>query len=168
MHRLAATFRGGQRGERRLGVLEDVGWRLQRILSVFAQQHPDVTASVTTAHTAAELTGPRRGELDAAFLLERSLGSDAEETAQTSSRYGPNRSSSCWPHHHPLADSPAIPLAALVRMPVTLSPRAENPAVHETFVALCRRAGFEPVLGPAHRTAADALATVAASRGRGL
>ncbi len=168
VHRLVAPFRDGRRGELRLGVLEDMGWRLQHILSVFAQHHPDVAVSVTTAHTAAKSAGLRRGELDAAFVLERSLGPDAEQVGQGNALdllpLWPEPVFVVLPQRHPLAELPAIPLAALARMPVILSPRAENPAVHHTFVALCRRAGFEPVIGPVYRTAADALATVAASR----
>jgi DNA-binding transcriptional LysR family regulator len=50
------------------------------------------------------------------------------------------------PEAHRLADEEAIPLSSLAEEEFVLFPRDIAPRLHDTFVAICRRAGFEPRL----------------------
>jgi DNA-binding transcriptional LysR family regulator len=50
------------------------------------------------------------------------------------------------PERHPLAGEQAIPLSALADEEFVLFPREIAPRLHDTFVAIYRRAGFEPRL----------------------
>jgi DNA-binding transcriptional LysR family regulator len=47
---------------------------------------------------------------------------------------------------HPLAAESEIPLGALAGQPFVMFPRELAPRLYETLVAVCRRAGFEPVI----------------------
>lgn len=165
--RLATQLSRGDRGSLRLGVIEGMGWRLQRILVEFAAAHPHIRVDFTNAHTADKLARLRSRELDVALVLHRDshtlldAPSDAEDLHLLPLWPEPVRL--VLPQRHPLAALPAVPLAALDGMPVMLSPRAQNPPVHDAFYALMGNAGIEPVLGPPFHSTEDALANVAAS-----
>jgi DNA-binding transcriptional LysR family regulator len=48
------------------------------------------------------------------------------------------------PADHPLADRPAVELAAAAEHPILVHPRESNPAHHDLLIDLFRRAGLEP------------------------
>lgn len=48
------------------------------------------------------------------------------------------------PRHHALANSRSIPLARLAKEKFILFHRGFSPAMHESILAVCRRAGFSP------------------------
>lgn len=156
--RLAEDLVRGDSGELRLGTNEGMGWRLQRVLMAFRQARSDVSVAVTTAHAPAKIAALRAREIDCAFIRS---APDDDDLALLHVWDEPLLA--VLPQRHPLAALPEVPLTALRDLPVMIIPRSDNPGVFDAFTARCRQAGFEPVLGPAYRSAEDALANIAAS-----
>jgi DNA-binding transcriptional LysR family regulator len=68
------------------------------------------------------------------------------------------------PERHALAAQAAVSLADLSSLPLILGPRATNPGMHDQLLALCRRSGLDPRLGPPLENLQEALATISAGR----
>ncbi|MFE2437220.1 LysR substrate-binding domain-containing protein, partial [Streptomyces sp. NPDC059409] len=66
------------------------------------------------------------------------------------------------PAAHELAGRDRLRLADLARLPLRIAPRAENPVLFDTVVLACRKAGFEPSLGPPSTGLQETLAEIGA------
>jgi len=70
------------------------------------------------------------------------------------------------PHRHPLSGRRELDLRHLAETPVTVLPRADNPAFHDSVLAACRSAGVAPTIVEAVESGVDhAMLLVAAGLG---
>ncbi|GAB6035470.1 LysR family transcriptional regulator [Fundidesulfovibrio butyratiphilus] len=69
------------------------------------------------------------------------------------------------PLGHPLAETPCVPLAALAGLPMIWMPRDLGPALHDSMLDHCRRAGFTPHIVQEAAAKQTMLALVAAGLG---
>ena len=83
----------------------------------------------------------REREFDLAISLCPEIASELELEAIRKERLV-----ALLPNRHPLANEEAIPLASLAEEEIVLFPREIAPRLHDAFVAIYRRAGFEPRL----------------------
>ena len=83
----------------------------------------------------------RNGSIDLALSLCPEIAAELEQAAIR--REG---LVALLPESHRLADEEAIPLSSLADEEFVLFPRDIAPRLHDTFVGICRRAGFEPRL----------------------
>lgn len=117
--------------------------RIAVIMSEFVKSYPDVLVSPEENNTATLIAGLHAGKLDAAFVRCPTAEFDglalepvaAEDTL------------AALPEGHPFHQSPSIALASLAKEKIILTPRALNSGLHDSVVAACQHAGFDPVLG---------------------
>ncbi|MFD0345558.1 LysR substrate-binding domain-containing protein [Kitasatospora aburaviensis] len=64
------------------------------------------------------------------------------------------------PARHALADRAEVDLAELAALPLRLTERRNHPALVDLVMDACAESGFRPVLGPAHTTLQDTLASI--------
>ena len=69
------------------------------------------------------------------------------------------------PAEHRLARAPSVTLAALAQEKLILFARRMNLVMHDAIVEACRRAGFEPILGPEYQALFAIFPAVAAGFG---
>lgn len=141
--RAAETLARGDAGLLRVGSSENLGPRLDEILTAVRRRRPAVTVTLVAATTPDKLAAVAAGDLDAAFV--RAAGPAPGVVV------------------HPLWDEPlhvAVPadraphdggpvaLATLADLPLSQVPRTANPGVFDLITAACRDAGFTPRPGP--------------------
>ncbi|GAA1223538.1 LysR family transcriptional regulator [Kitasatospora nipponensis] len=154
---VAADLAAGRLGAFRLGTMNGLGERLDRILDAFAAHAPDVQVELTALPTRERLARLADGRLEAAFLR------GAMPPDSTEIRYLPlwhEELVAAVPSGHPLAEQPALRLADLARLPLRLTERRNHPALVDLVLTGCRQAGFEPVPGPPSSSLQDTLATI--------
>jgi DNA-binding transcriptional LysR family regulator len=147
----------GERGELSVGTTEGMGANLNLLLGRFADERPNVRIRLEAIHTPAKLRAVRSGDLDVAFV-RAPLGVSGLRVRELWSE--PLRV--VLPERHALAAQEAVALAELSSLPVLLGPRSTNPGMHDQLLAVCRRAGLEPRLGPALGNVQEAFATISA------
>jgi DNA-binding transcriptional LysR family regulator len=133
---------------------------LPRLLSEHRAAHPDVRVELQHARRAPKLQAILDGEIDAALVhtAPATAGLSFTEVAREPWR-------AVVSAEHPLAASGPVELRAL-RGDSLVQITGETPAgdrLRDELVAVCRAAGFEPVLGPALDTLDDALIEIARS-----
>jgi DNA-binding transcriptional LysR family regulator len=138
-----------------VGTSNGLGERLEYVLDALAKHEPPVGVELVSAPTAARLQRVHDGELDAAFVrgVEQYPGLRLEPVWEDSLMVA-------IPADHPLAAEREVDLAALAQLPLRLIPRDDNPPLVDVLVGACRKAGFEPILGPPFTTDQDTLAAV--------
>ncbi|MEV6028689.1 LysR family transcriptional regulator [Streptomyces sp. NPDC052036] len=141
----------------RVGISSALGERLDDFLDALPGRGDGTRFEFQTLDAHARLEGVRAGRLDAAFVrgVESAPGL---------------RLLTLWhdplvvalPAAHPLAGRDRLDLADLAELPLRIAARTENPVLFDAVVAACRKAGFEPVLGPPSTGLQDTLAEIGA------
>ncbi|MFI0717242.1 LysR family transcriptional regulator [Streptomyces inhibens] len=148
-------LRSEQAATVRLGTSSGLGAWLDAVLTAFTRHTGHAQLELVTSSTEERLAQVRAGDLDAALLRgERTdpgleflpLWQDALMAA--------------LPAAHELAARETVELARLAELPLRLSPRSRNPALHDLVMHSCRAAGYTPVLGPEFTNDQDTLAAV--------
>jgi DNA-binding transcriptional LysR family regulator len=107
----------------------------------FRASHPDVELLAQEMWNARMAAAFANGSIDLALSLCPEIAAELE--------LAPIRSEglvALLPEAHPLASHEAIPLSALAGEEFVLFPREIAPRLHDAFMAIYRRAGFEPRL----------------------
>ena len=131
----------------------------------FRRAYPAVEIRLEEANSVALMNGLLDGRLDVAVL--RPSESDPSEFDYVD--LATETLVAALPAAHPGArSSRSIDLASLRDDPLILTPRAIGISLHDTALAACRNAGFEPVLGQPAPQIASILSLVAAEQGVSL
>jgi DNA-binding transcriptional LysR family regulator len=151
----ASALVRGEQGELRIGTTEGIGGNLNLLLGRFAEERPNVGVRLQAIHTPGKLRALREGDLDVAFVRAPVEVSGLRVTELWSEPL-----QVVLPERHPLAERATVSLAQLSTLPLLLGPRSINPGVRDQLLALCRRCGLEPRLGPPLANVQEALATI--------
>lgn len=112
---------------------------LPRILRAFRAAAPEVELVLREMQTDAQRAALRDGTLDVGFA---GIGPNGEVI--TSEPVDRETVMIALPAEHRLAGAEAVDLAALADDPFIIFERAFEPALFDTLIGLCRRAGFSP------------------------
>ncbi|WP_274917624.1 LysR substrate-binding domain-containing protein [Streptomyces sp. WZ-12] len=148
-------LRAEQAATVRLGTSSGLGAWLDAVLAAFTRTAGHAQLELVTGSTEERLAWVRTGELDATLLRG--------ERADPGLEFLPlwqDGLMAALPARHELAARDTVELADLAALPLRLSPRARNPALHDLVLRSCRAAGYEPVRGPEFTNAQDTLAAV--------
>ncbi|WP_431047198.1 LysR substrate-binding domain-containing protein [Streptomyces sp. P1-3] len=139
----------------RLGTSSGLGVRLDAVLTAFTRLASHAQLELVTGSTEERLAQVRAGDLDAALLRgERTApGLELQPLWQDALM-------AALPADHELAARETIELAQLAELPLRLSPRSRNPALHDLVMHSCRSAGYTPALGPEFTNDQDTLAAI--------
>ena len=173
----------------RLGTSTGLGDHLDRVLDQLARRAPELTVELVSAPVQDRLRQVAEGRLDAAFVRAGvEAGARADAGAGAASRAGTGdgppeqrdrtpapaglRTVQVWrdplvaalPARHPLADRPAVDLADLAGLRLSLTSRRNHPALVDLVVGACAAAGFEPLPGTGAGTLQDTLAAIGAGQ----
>jgi DNA-binding transcriptional LysR family regulator len=107
----------------------------------FRASHPDVELLAQEMWNARMPPAFRSGSIDVAVSLCPEIAAELELAAIRKERLV-----ALLPESHPLAREEALPLSALADEDFIVFPRNIAPRLHDAFVAIYRRAGFEPRL----------------------
>ncbi|MFF7995010.1 LysR substrate-binding domain-containing protein [Kitasatospora xanthocidica] len=144
----------------RLGTVTGLGERLDLILDTYQRRAPGVRVELRAAPVRERLALLAEGRLDAAFVRGAVPGNS------TDLRFLPvwqDELVLALPARHALARRAEVDLADLAGLPLRLTARRNHPALVDLVTDACARAGFAPVLGPAHEgTLQDTLASIGA------
>jgi DNA-binding transcriptional LysR family regulator len=141
----------------RLGTVTGLGERLDLILDAYRRRAPDVRVELHSVPVRERLARLADGRLDAAFVR----GAVADSSPEL--RFLPvwqDELVLALPARHALADRPEVDLADLAALPLRLTERRNHPALVDLVTDACARAGFQPILGPAHSSLQDTLASI--------
>jgi DNA-binding transcriptional LysR family regulator len=132
----------GESGVLRIGF----GWAtrfdtLPSIGQTFRSRYPEVSLLTEEMWNARMGEALRGGAIDIAMALCADAGRDLSHAPIRR-----ERAVALLAAGHPLAGSATVKLAALAEAEFMLFPRELAPRLYDTLVAMCRRAGFEPVL----------------------
>ncbi|WP_316861896.1 LysR family transcriptional regulator [uncultured Cohaesibacter sp.] len=138
---------------------------VSRLIRTFRRDHPDVTFKLEEGNSVELRDDLLNGTLDIAILrpnvndpgsiLTYPLSSEALIAAIPKSR-------------DPQPDCDEIDLLSLKNEPLVLTPRTIGLSLHDTAIATCRRAGFEPILGQPAPQITSIMAMVSAEQGISL
>jgi DNA-binding transcriptional LysR family regulator len=131
------------------------------IFREYGLKYPGVILAPQASSTELLVARLRAGQIDVAFIRPPIDGSDGlaieplvdEETVIV------------VPAGHALSNSASAPLAALAKETFVLCSRAQNPGCHDSIIAACRRAGFNPALGQEAPQIVSVIPLVAAGLG---
>jgi DNA-binding transcriptional LysR family regulator len=154
-----AEYAAERGGMLRVGTSSGMGVRLERVLGEFARLAPEWRIELSSAPTRVRLGQVASGDLDAAFVR------GVEEGCDDAVRVVPMWQDAlvvALSAGHPAAAAAEVELRDLAALPLSLTPRANNPPLVDLVVGACRDAGFEPVPGPSHSTLQDTLASFGA------
>ena len=112
---------------------------LPEILRCFRDRYPDVTLSMTEICTFDQVNGLRAETIDVGFLHP-----PIDDSCLNLYSLQGERLLIVLPHTHALAKQTHLPLRSLAAESFILHPRHEGPVLYDQFLALCRKAGFEP------------------------
>jgi DNA-binding transcriptional LysR family regulator len=143
----------GETGSLRLGFSSSAAFDpvVPGAIRAFRRAFADVELTLEEAATTRLVAGLQDGSLDVVFLRPGFAGSDALQVRPLSEE----PMVVALPARHPAAGRREVDLASLKQDPFLLFPRALSPAFYDSIIAACRKAGFEPMIGPAR--AADRL-----------
>jgi DNA-binding transcriptional LysR family regulator len=110
----------------------------------YRRAYPDVALSLKESNTTQLIDRLLEGELDVVFV--RPGETDAEYVRVRVISEEPLRA--VLPSKHPAAKLPKLNLADLRDESFILPPREGSPSLFDAVIAACRKAGFEPTLGP--------------------
>jgi DNA-binding transcriptional LysR family regulator len=106
----------------------------------FKASHPDVQLLAQEMWNARMPSAFANGSIDLALSLCPEIAPELELAPIRKERLV-----ALLPEAHPLAGEQAIPLSSLAGQDFVLFPREIAPRLHDAFVAIYRRAGFEPL-----------------------
>jgi DNA-binding transcriptional LysR family regulator len=130
-------------------------------IRTFRRAYPEIYLTLEEANTTRLVIGLQEGTLDAAFLRPGTPG-----TEELQLRPLPEEPMVvALPKGHPAAALKKIDIAMLKDDPFLLFPREIAPMVYDTVVDVCRKAGFEPVIGQLAPHVASIVNLVAAELG---
>ncbi|MEU2790542.1 LysR family transcriptional regulator [Streptomyces sp. NPDC007100] len=141
----------------RVGISSALGGRLDDFLDALPERGAGTRFEFQTLDVHTRLEEVRAGRLDAAFV--RGVES-APGLRLLTLWYDPLVVA--LPASHPLAGRDHLELADLAGLPLRMASRGENPVLFDTVFAACRKAGFEPTLGPPSTGLQDTLAEIGA------
>ncbi|WP_432588469.1 LysR family transcriptional regulator [Streptomyces sp. HD1123-B1] len=144
----------------RVGISSALGQRLDDFLDALTDRGAGTRFEFQTLDAHARLEEVRAGRLDAAFVR----GIDTAPGLRLLTLwYDPLVVA--LPTSHPLAERGSLDLADLAALPLRVASRNENPVLFDTVLSACRKAGFEPALGPPSTRLQDTLAEIGAGSG---
>jgi DNA-binding transcriptional LysR family regulator len=143
--RAARRAARGETGSLRIGLTATAVFNavVPSAIRAFRRAYADVELVLEEASTTRLVAGLQEGSLDAAFL--RPGGADREMIQLRLLSEEPMIVA--LPSGHAAAKQRDVDLAALKDDSFVLFPRLIGPALYDTIVSACRRAGFEPVIG---------------------
>jgi DNA-binding transcriptional LysR family regulator len=141
----------------RVGINSALGHRLDDFLDALPDRGSDTRFEFQTLDARTRLDEVRAGRLDAAFI--RGIDS-APGLRLLTLWYDPLVVALSASHR--LAEQDCLDLADLAQLPLRIAPRSENPVLFDTVVSACRKAGFEPSIGPLSTGLQDTLADIGA------
>jgi DNA-binding transcriptional LysR family regulator len=153
----------GETGSLRVGFTASSAFNavVPTTIRAFRRAYADVDLWLEEANTTRLVAGLRDGSLDAAFLRPGAAGSEtfqlrllSEETMMVA-----------LPANHPSAARQEVDLADLSTESFLLAPRTIGPALYDSIIHACRKAGFDPVIGQAVPQLASVITLVAAELG---
>jgi DNA-binding transcriptional LysR family regulator len=133
-------------------------------LRSYRRAYPDVSLSLKESQTAQLIDGLRDGELDVVFV--RPAEADAEHLKIRVISEEPLIA--VLPSKHRAAKLAKLNLADLRDESFILHRREDTPSLFDSVVAACRKAGFEPILGPSVPQLVTIVQLVAAELGVSL
>ena len=110
----------------------------------FCAKYPGVVLYTEENSTEVLMTEVHAGKLDAAFVWSPI----ANRHDLTTAPIAVEDFVVMLPEGHPLGGRSSIPLAALAKEKITLFSRRMNVGMHDSIIAACHRAGFQPIIGP--------------------
>jgi DNA-binding transcriptional LysR family regulator len=113
-------------------------------LRSYRRAFPGVTLSLKESHTTQLIDGLLNGELDVVFV--RPIEADAEHLKIRLISEEPLMA--VLPINHPAAQMAKLNLSDLRDESFILPRREDTPSLFDTVIAACRKAGFDPTLGP--------------------
>jgi len=116
---------------------------LPRVLRAFRSRFPEVTLSLQERSTEEQVELLKSGRVDVGFLrlpLEETAGSLVVEPILVESLVV------ALPKGHRLAKQRAVSVKSLANEPFVSLPRHAVPGLHDQIEAMCRRAGFRPIV----------------------
>lgn len=116
---------------------------LPRVLRAFRSRFPDVTLSLHERSTEEQIELLKNGNVDVGFV--RLPVGDAAASL-TVKPILVETLILALPKGHPLARQRAVAMRSLAKEPFVLFPRHTAPGLHDQIEALCRRAGFRPIV----------------------
>jgi DNA-binding transcriptional LysR family regulator len=132
----------GELGRLRIGYSWSTRFQtLPALGKAFRAGHPGVEVLTQEMWNAQMAPAFASGTIDVAISLHPEIASELELTPIRKERL-----IALLPDTHPLADEQAIPLSSLSDWEFVLFPREIAPRLHDAFVAIYRRGGFEPRL----------------------
>lgn len=143
LDRAAEVARGQDGGVLRLGYVDLLNERLDRLLDLFIARMPGTKIQLVHLQARERLRRVRSGELDAALV--RSV---VPEPGVLVAPLWREASVVVLPAGHAVAAKPRVRLADLRDLPVRLVPRSQNATFVDAVLAACRAEGFEPIMGP--------------------
>ncbi|WP_020672993.1 LysR family transcriptional regulator [Amycolatopsis nigrescens] len=143
--KVRATAAGrGEAGHLVIGLVGSAATHpMPRIVRAFRSRFPDVTLRFAELPTAAQVTELRTGGLDLGFLRPPLPEPDDELVLVPVSR---EPLVACLPGGHRLAGRRWLNVRSLGTEPFVLFPRHLGAGLHDEITALCRRAGFDPMI----------------------
>ena len=141
----------------RIGTSAGLGTHLDRVLAAIAERVPGMSVELFSLPAGERLARVAGGGLDAAFVRSAEPPPGVRVLP-----LWPDPLVAALPAGHPLAARSEIDLAELAALPLSLTPRRNNPALVDLVVGACHAAGFEPVPGPACGSLQDTLAGIGA------
>lgn len=142
-------------GVLRLGYVDILNGRLDRLLDLFTARMPGAKIRLVHLQARERLRRVRSGELDAALIR-----SAVPEPGVLVEPLWQEPSVVVLPASHAVAAKSRVRLADLRDLPVRLVPRTQNATFVDAVVTACRSAGFEPVMGPHFTSLQETLADI--------
>lgn len=159
--RVAAALSSGRAGVVRLATASGAADVVHALLAHHRAAHPGVHVELHHVRRAPTLRALLDGEIDAALVHTAPRTAFLAFTEVSSEPWRGVASS-----EHPLAGGQAISLRALAGYPTVLVAGEGTDRLRERFEALCRGAGFEPMLGRTLPDLNDTVVEIARSPGR--
>nr|WP_281382021.1 LysR family substrate-binding domain-containing protein [Nocardiopsis mwathae] len=141
----------------RVGIGSAVGQRLDDFLDALTTASNGACFEFQTLPARTRLEQLRAGRLDAAFIR----GIDSAPGLRLLPLWC-DPMVVALPASHPRAAESRLDLADLAELPLLVASRTANPVLFETVTAACRKAGFEPTVGPPSTGLQDTLAGISA------
>lgn len=134
----------GELGQLRIGFTGSASFNpiVTRTIGLFRERYPDVELALQESATSALLVQLRDN------LIQLAFARTAEEEVRELRKIALPEEAlwAALPSTHPLADLPAIELAALSEDRFVVYPRSNGRLLYDTIIASCGRAGFSPLI----------------------
>lgn len=153
---VAAELAEATTGTFRLGTLDGMGERLERVVDAFAHHAAGIKVELISLPSRERLGKVASGELDAALLR-----GSAEPTVGI--RFVPawdDELMAALPSAHLAARKDRVAVSDLADLRLRLPERRFNPVLVDAVLARCHQSGVQPRPGPVSMTLQDTLATI--------